>query len=342
MKFVFNIDDLEPDAAKAEANLKEIDNILSRYITEIRECYNKYRTLGAPTNEHNTRVLTRLQFLRLIKDMDIEVLGLSTAHANRVIHPVRKSWSLHSPRDALLPRDLCEALIRVGWHVFRPTVDTQSPHPIADCFLKIVLRSLEYDTLKGYLFQNDQIAQRMIAHTAEFEQLYLKYAEAGVEGDHVLRWREVLFMARDVGVFADFADSSAVPQVVLSLSAKMTADNCTDMRHEVSLLELMEFFTGCAIMKQKDKVPTQATSDVVQLDVATENVEEAPTTDHAEARSTEDADNVPPRRRSSTTIKFQIRLSEHFDAGTLSTHASPFSAVNRDLDRVNELLALIL
>lgn len=346
--FEFDLADLEADAEKTQANLREIDTILSRYITELRGCYNKYRMLGAPANEHNTRILSRLQFLRLLKDMDIEVLGLSTADANRVIYPVRKSWSLHGAADAILPRDFYEALIRVGWRIFGPTVDPTSSHPIADCLLKLVLRSLAYDSLKGYLFQNDAIAQRLIPHTAKFEQLFLKYAEAGANGDCVLRWREVMFLARDIGLFADFADRSAVPQVVMSLHSNMLAEQCTDMRNEVTVLELMEFFTGCAMMWPGGSgTGTANDGEVVQLEVTTDGPEAVEAEATSEPPTDTTTDTVPgpeavvERRRSSVTTKFQISMSE--DSGALLSHASsPFTSATTDLSRVNELLALVL
>mmetsp|Transcript_29688 Transcript_29688/g.88817 ORF Transcript_29688/g.88817 Transcript_29688/m.88817 type:complete len:524 (-) Transcript_29688:61-1632(-) len=339
VQFEFNILDLEPDVDKADVNLREIDTILCRYISEIRGCYNKYRLLGAAGNEHNTRVLTRLQFLRFLKDLDIEVLGLSTADANRVIHPACKRWSLHGPCDVMLQRDFYEALIRIGWRVFRSTASPTSPHPIADCFLKLVLRSREYDSLKGYLFQNDDVAQQLVAHTTDFEKLFLKYADHRADSsDHTLRWRGVLFMARDVGLFSEFADRSAIPVIVNNLHSKMVADDCTDLRYEVSLLEVMEFFAGCAMSQSGRSLAAGADMpEEMKLEVLQEDEDESETKVDAGDEAV-GADASGPQRRTSSSVTFHIRLSEQFDG---DTHASPFTTVSKNVSRVNEMLELV-
>jgi len=251
-------------------DMERLRHCTLRHISDLLSIYSFYSSMGC-TSADNTYTMNRLQFHRFLKDSKVGGLGLSMCEADRIIHTVSEGWSKHAPLDTLLPRHFLVAITRVAYHLFGSKFAT-SGHPYSAClqwFLDhfVLLQWHNVDRIGGYLYKQrdvEGVVPFVFDKLPSLCELYDIYSASVGDDDAVLTARECLQLMNDLSLLQGPGLTSSLACGVMKRdNPMMTRDGSLDMRVEMSHLEMIECFVGCALIREEQRQEAAAPAKVV-------------------------------------------------------------------------------
>jgi hypothetical protein len=260
-QYLYDVEDLIAGEAenteKVAFEMERLRHAMLLHVSDLLNVYTYYSSLGCISPD-NTFLMTRLQFHRMLKDSGITGLGMSLCDVDRVIQVVCSEWSLHSPTDTLLPRQFMSCMIRVAYHLFaehHTGLDSVLASCVNSWIAEHVLRNFgSVDRVKGYLFKHPEHAKfvsSILDNLPELCRLYDLFAINLPNGDRTLSSRGVLLMMNELNCFSLPSLSPETPVKIMELdNPDVMLDGVLDMHVELSHLEMLEVFVGCAVWEE--------------------------------------------------------------------------------------------
>ena len=257
--------DMEGEQQSGQSNstsydMQRLRHCTLRHIADLLSIYSFYSSMGCLSFSHdNTYTMNRLQFHRFLKDAKIGELGLSMCEVDRLIHNVSEDWSKHHPMDAILPRHFLVALTRIAYKLFGDD-HFDSDHPYSACMQTFldhhVLTSWgRVDRVGGFLFKYrdvDGVVPLVFGKMPGLTELYHIYSTKFTDDDETLAARECLRLMNDLSLLHETDLTAAIVcRIMREDNPLMMRDGHLDMRVELSHLEMIECFVGCAVVKKE-------------------------------------------------------------------------------------------
>ncbi|KAK7919824.1 hypothetical protein WMY93_011108 [Mugilogobius chulae] len=220
-----------PEKRRA-AELKEVELVVLRHITELRSIYSFYSRLGHAPSPDNTFMLSQMQLWRLLKDCKVHHHDITLSQIDFLI-----GAEVHLPFIRILFCKLISCLVVVAYHIYHKNMVSQRDL-VAACFSNLMTNNVlpNAKNVKGFLFrqqEHTELAMRYCQRSLEIYQIYCTPKNSS-QGNKTMTWKDLLFMLKDFQLF----DNLLTPSNFM----KIISENITFM-------EFFDALLGCAQIK---------------------------------------------------------------------------------------------
>lgn len=110
----------------------QVTFLILRNISNLRQVYHFYCTLGHNRVQSTKSEMTRLQFWRFIKDSHIHHHALSLPEMDRIIAACLEKGSVHQPTERLSLSDFLSSLVILSFAIFRDKINKNNTNRLAN------------------------------------------------------------------------------------------------------------------------------------------------------------------------------------------------------------------
>ncbi|TPX64236.1 hypothetical protein SpCBS45565_g06058 [Spizellomyces sp. 'palustris'] len=274
------------DLGSSDDQLKQINNVILRYIGELRSIYQHYTAIGRNAEELATSAaMTRVQLVRLLKDCKILEKGATLADMDRAYaiqfkdHPCfeQRFKQPHNPSEMFILYDFISFLLRVSHLIYKGRNDLS----IHDRGLAAELAYLIKEDILPYLRPDVDAAKaekragdgemQLELLMQELEKqyghlIYALYADKARHKSHgfketspsdvTMTIREVLLMMKEYGLLHEVPTGPLTIARVISVLAKempyVEDGGYYNLEFELVPYEVFELIYACAMIQHED------------------------------------------------------------------------------------------
>ncbi|MBN3303909.1 R10B1 protein, partial [Amia calva] len=253
-----------PEASR-DTELKQVEFAVLRHITELRQVYSFYSSLGYEHSPDNTFLLTRLQFWRLLKDCQIHQHHLTLAHVDRLCSEGVPPDEIHSPFDTMLLRTFLSNMIVLAYDIYHEQIES-SNHILASCFYKLVRENIIPNArdVKGTFFSHHLHAVIAVNYIEKSWEIYRAYCLQNTRAPYEpsMKMRHFIQMLKDLNLYGE---ELTVGKALHKLAAENPAaydGTHSNLELEMTFLEFFEALLGCAEVCGTGPGPSEIPADV--------------------------------------------------------------------------------
>ncbi|XP_075421174.1 radial spoke head 10 homolog B-like [Tenrec ecaudatus] len=181
---------------------KQVEFAILRNMTELRQIYSFYSSLGCDHSLDNTFLMTKLHFWRFLKDCKFHHHQLTLADMDRLLRanndiPVEET---HSPFTTILLRTFLNYLLLLAYHIQHKEYQNRSPSLFL-CFTKLMVENIHPNAcrVQGTLFSEQQRTLYSMNYIDKCWEIYVVYCRPNElpPGELTMKMRYFLWMLKD-------------------------------------------------------------------------------------------------------------------------------------------------
>ncbi|KAM7038646.1 radial spoke head 10 homolog B isoform 1-T2 [Acridotheres tristis] len=273
-----------------EEEVKQVQLGLLRYISELREIYYFYSSLGCSPSPDGTYVMTKLQFWRFLKDCEFH-LSKTLAEMDRLLRGDKPLKDIHHPLEILLFRTFVSNLVHLAFHIYHEEFKDKVPH-LQRCFLEIMSRNvLPFACcVQGILYSSEEFTSSVKSYMEKCWEIHGDFCRPCPRPpfEPTMKLRQFLWMLDDFKLLSEQLTAARVLGIFVKVGASLPDIHGDNLELEMVFLEFFEALLECALV--------YVTKDMILKKEAQDN-----------------------QKRSS----FEIRFSEETSAVSFTEHSLP-------------------
>lgn len=261
-----------PDRRKDELN--QVTNIVIRNISNLRQLYNYYCTIGHNRVQSTKSELTRLQFWRFILDSHIHHYGLSLPEMDRILANCLEKGSIHQPLERLSISDFLSSLAILGYLLFKDKIPLQKNSKSGtssaissrrNCVLSPCLQKLINEHIMmysgrvkgGFLFEPRK-GVNALKYMEVSWRMFKSLCEPGCSAEPTVMMRKVLFALKDLQIIGPRLSNEKFFEILVSDHPNVNESGNYNLEIEITFLEYFEILVACAMtFVNKDELEKQ-------------------------------------------------------------------------------------
>ncbi|KAI9143913.1 hypothetical protein BKA69DRAFT_1059733 [Paraphysoderma sedebokerense] len=257
----------------------QINMIIKRHITTLRNIYNNYSSLKkfAAEREWYSRGMTREQFWWFLTDSGILKKGISIVTMNRAVAKLferhkyfnSRYKSPHDPIEQLRFHDYLASLIIISCLLYDPadiklSICEIGPAACFNAFIKEYIKPLEHVWEQGTIFSHRE--ELFMAVFKVYRQrvclIYSQHANrqpfsiCESSGDLTISCRDLLLMLEERSVINEHLPPARVIELLAEQFPTIMVDNCVNLEYELVVSEFFSILYQCALSQYKSVIET--------------------------------------------------------------------------------------
>ncbi|KAJ3608279.1 hypothetical protein NHX12_025328 [Muraenolepis orangiensis] len=230
--------------SRRPSELKQVEFVVFRHVTELRSIYSFYSSLGHAGSPDNLFLLSRLQYWRLLRDCKVHRHGSTLAQLDRLVPE-----EIVSPYTGILLPRLFSSLVSVAYHTYHQALESQT-NVLAECFSRLMQDDVlpNAKNVKGFLFGSVERVGVAMSYMETCWKIYQAISEDRhtASADHALTCRQLLLMFKDLNLLDTKLTTRKLLEVIGAENPDPSNLSYCNLEQEVTFLEFFEVLLGCA------------------------------------------------------------------------------------------------
>ncbi|XP_077172733.1 radial spoke head 10 homolog B-like isoform X2 [Paroedura picta] len=250
-----------------EEEIKQTEFAVLRHISELRNIYTFYSSLGYDRSLDNTFLMTKLQFWRFLKDCRLHHCGVTLADMDRILNDKMCLEEIHSPYETLLLRMFLTYLIYLSFHIYHKEFGDTSPR-LFKCFSRMMTTNILPNAcqIKGVLFSDRQETVYAVNYIDKCWEIYKAFCRPSTLALHepTMKMRHFVWMLKDLRLVSKQLTATKIVDILAKDSPCVRDGEDTNLEKEMVFLEFFEALLDCAVIYVNDDMLKQQAEWVIQ------------------------------------------------------------------------------
>lgn len=113
------------DIEQQQIEVDEVTRVILRHMTQIKQIYKFYSSLGTLETPDNTFVMSRMQFWRFLKDCGLHTFGFTLVELDSADGISETKEDIHDPSTKIYVRDFANGLTHIAYMIFKEEDETE-------------------------------------------------------------------------------------------------------------------------------------------------------------------------------------------------------------------------
>ncbi|XP_038618729.1 radial spoke head 10 homolog B2-like [Tachyglossus aculeatus] len=237
---------------------KQVEYAVLRYISELRQIYSFYSSLGHDNSLDNTFLMTKLQFWRFLKDCKFHHYKITLADMDRLLNANKAQVEeIHFPFETLLLRTFLSYLLHLACHIYHKEYQTKDPS-LYKCFTKMMVENISPNAchVKGNLFCEQQRAVYSVTYIEKCWDIYTAYCRRRPLPPYEpsMKMRHFLWMLKDFKIIDKQLTAKKFVEILAEDNPDVYDGLDSTLELEIVFLEFFEALISCALVCVTEEV----------------------------------------------------------------------------------------
>nr|XP_039274021.1 radial spoke head 10 homolog B-like [Styela clava] len=265
----------------------QVTFLILRNISNLRQVYHFYCTLGHNRVQSTKSEMTRLQFWRFVKDSHIHHYGLSLPEMDRIIAACLEKGSVHQPTERLSLSDFLSAITILSFAMFRDKIRNNTNRPtnsktkkdkskssgpssgsfrsqsyiLPQCLQMLMSEHImKYSgRVKGGFLFDPRRTINALAYMEGSWKIYRSLCEQQTR-EPTLRMRKLLLALKDFQIIGPRLSADAFLKILASDNPSVVQGGVYNLEIEMTFLEYFEALLASAVLFVDEEMMKQPAS----------------------------------------------------------------------------------
>ena len=129
------------DIEQQQIEVDEVTRVILRHMTQIKQIYKFYSSLGTLETPDNTFVMSRMQFWRFLKDCGLHTFGFTLVDLDSADGISETKEDIHDPSTKIYVRDFVNGLIHIAYMIFKEDDEAEESF-VSSSLLKMITENV--------------------------------------------------------------------------------------------------------------------------------------------------------------------------------------------------------